>query len=428
MQELLNDWAGWLFIFFSFFIVTVFREIRKDGRIVLALWLVLALHHVVALTNAYIGTVKGAESDAATFHRLGAELAVSGDWSLKIGSGFYEQFLGVFYKILSPSHLLGEELSILAFALSCVVLLKLINLLGLRQYRVGILLLFGLLPAMLLLGSVTLREPYQILFFMLSVYWGLRFYLKPARGAMVFCVLSSLAMGLFHKGLILYVLFLLPLVFLWPTQPVKRAWGVLKFSKRRLIGGVVALLLVLGLFSLCGSGGMPGLEALKSVASGRGLEYVEKYRASSAAIDARATYGMTLDTSSPGVMAVTMLLVYIYYLFSPFPWQVSNILDFYAAIESMLRFVLIVFAIVGWRGTNGVYRRTFGLLLVIYFSMAFLWSLGTTNYGTSIRHHLVNFWIIVVLGGPGLIAFIARLIKVIVPGEVSGTSNPRGAA
>jgi hypothetical protein len=115
-----------------------------------------------------------------------------------------------------------------------------------------------------------------------------------------------------------------------------------------------------------------------------------------------------MDMSSLGSLIKTASLVYIYYLFAPFPWQITNWLDIYAFTESLLRFILILFSIISWYRVKGLQRSIWGLLLIIYFSMTLLWSTGTVNYGTSIRHHLLTNWIIVMLGGSELIEFLAQ--------------------
>ena len=412
---MLNDWPGWLFIFLSFFIVIRFREEWKDGRLTFTVCFVLVMHHIVALTNAYIFTIKEAEADAAKFHRLGIEWAMAGEWSLKVGAEFYQQLLGIFYKIFGPSHLLGEELSIIAFLFSCLVLIKLIDLVNLTKYQVGLLLMFGLLPTNLILGSVTLRESYQILFFMLSVYWGIQLHFKPTRGAMIFCIFSALIMGLFHRALILYVLFLLPVLFLWFPQQISSSlsnrW---RFLKWRLIPISLILIIIIGILIIGVLVNVKGLDAVESFLLGKGLKYAAEYRARlmfEMAPDARANYGIMLDTSSLGSLIRTTSLIVIYYLFAPFPWQVTKMIDIYGVAESLLRFVLIAFSIISWYRTDGIQRRIWGLLLIIYFSMTFLWAMGTVNYGTSIRHHLLSNWIIVILGGPGLMEFIVRQFR-----------------
>ena len=54
------------------------------------------------------------------------------------------------------------------------MLVRLVSLLDLGRFRIGIILLFGLLPSAVIFMSVTLRESWQALFFLLSVYWAIR--------------------------------------------------------------------------------------------------------------------------------------------------------------------------------------------------------------------------------------------------------------
>ena len=412
MQTILHDWPGWLLILLSFYIVIGFRKKWKDDNLTFALCFILAMHHVMALINTYLFTIHGADADANRFQRLAVEWAASGKLSITVGAEFYQQLLGIFYRIFSPSHLFGEELSIIAFLFSCLVLIKIVHLINLKKYQVGLLLMFGLLPTNLVLCSVTLRESYQILFFMLAVYWGLRFHLKPTKGAMIFCVFSALIMGFFHRALILYMLFLLPVLFLWfPKQVSGSPDSRCRFSRKRFIVTGAILILIIGILIIGVLLEIQGLDVLASIFSGKGLKFAADYRTRlmfEAAPDARANYGILLDTSSVGSLIKTTSLVYIYYLFAPFPWQLKNWLDFYGLADSFFRFILILISVFSWYRAEGIRRRIWGLFLVIYFSMTFLWAIGTVNYGTSIRHHLLTNWIIVILGGSELIEFIGK--------------------
>jgi len=412
IQIRLHDWPGWLLILLSFYIVIGFRKKWKDDNLTFTLCLILAMHHVIALTNTYFFVIRGADADAVKFHRLAVEWAASCKLSVTVGAEFYQQLLGIFYRIFGPSHLFGEELSIMAFLFSCLVLIKLIDLVNLKKYQVGLLLMFGLLPTNLVLCSVTLRESYQILFFMLAVYWGLRFHLEPIKGAIIFCVLSALIMGLFQRALILYMLFLLPVLFLWfPKQVSGSPDSRWRFSRKKFIVISVMLILIIGILIIGVLEDVKGLEALESVFSGKGLKYAVNYRTRlmfEKSPDARANYGIMLDTSSLGSLVRTTFLVFIYYLFAPFPWQITNWLDVYAFAESLLRFILILFSIISWYRAEGLRRSICGLLLIIYFSMTLLWSTGTVNYGTSIRHHMLTNWIIIIMGGPELIEFLIQ--------------------
>lgn len=420
LRIMVDDLPGWLLILLSFYIVIRFQKKRKDNNLSFALYFILAMHHVIALTNTYLFTIHAADADAGKFHRLAVEWAASGRVSVMGGSGFYEQLLGIFYRIFSPSHLFGEELSIIAFLFSCLVFIKLIDLIGLKKHQVWLLLMFGLLPTNLVLCSVTLRESYQILFFMLAVYWGLRFHLEPTKGAMIFCVFSAVIMGFFHKALIIYMLFLLPLLFLWFSKQVSNSphsrW---RFSRNRFIVIGIILILIMGILTIAILLEIPGSGALSSVFYGKGLKYVVAYRirllTGGRSPYARANYGILYDTTSFGSLVKTISLAFIYYLFAPFPWQITNWLDVYAFTESLLRFILIAFSIISWYRADGIQRRIWGLLLIMYFSMTLLWSTGTVNYGTSIRHHLLTNWIIIILGGPCLIDFVVRQFRRVLP-------------
>ncbi|MCG8345756.1 MAG: hypothetical protein MI685_11450, partial [Chlorobiales bacterium] len=59
--------------------------------------------------------------------------------------------------------------------------------------------------------------------------------------------------------------------------------------------------------------------------------------------------------------------------------------------------------------SKGNYRRIYAMLLILYFINSVMWALGTKNYGTAIRHHLVPYWIIVLLGAPIVSEYLKML-------------------
>ena len=152
-----------------------------------------------------------------------------------------------------------------------------------------------------------------------------------------------------------------------------------------------------------------GLRGLTVLVNGELLEATARFRELSQMTMTRATYGVALDLSSPFTTIYTSSKLYVHYLFAPFPWQVKNALDAYAAMESILRMILICFSVKHWRKAYGVKRRLLGLLLVLFFSMTFMWAMGTTNYGTAIRHHMLSWWILVVAGLPLLMESLSRV-------------------
>jgi hypothetical protein len=418
------------------------RELRKSVSILFGYWFVLFLHQVVAFLNAHLlatgqlGT-PGAAADAnAGFHNLSKALTFHGELELRgqnlsvpltlnsfmKGGAFYYEMLGSVYKWFGVSHLLGEQLSILAFALSCIVLLKIIRQLGLERYHFLALICFGALPSMVLLGSVTLREPYELFFFMLTVYLGLKVWMKMKLniGSAFLMVMSAFLIGVFHKALLLYAVFLVLLFLIWSHRPISR-FGNMK--KIHLIGMVITPIILYGFFiNFKSSYGTRFLlddnfSFLLTVD-----KIVNDWRNIQMGWPGRTTYDTPpLDFSSPVMFLFTGSKIYSYYFFAGFSWGISNFVDVAASMETILRTTLLCFSVLGWWKAVGLQKRLMGLMLVLYFSMTLLWAMGTTNYGTAIRHHMLTWWIIVILGVPPLMGILKSVLLCMVPKYVDSS-------
>ena len=105
----------------------------------------------------------------------------------------------------------------------------------------------------------------------------------------------------------------------------------------------------------------------------------------------------------------TIPTIFVQYMFAPFPWQVGNVKDVYALLESMLRFALLFFAVYSWRRPLGEVRNYHGFLLMVVLGLELTWALGTLNWGTAMRHHVTGHSVIALLGVPGLTLFMRKL-------------------
>ena len=423
----MQDWAGWLLMLFSFSIVLMWKHVRSDTKVVCAIWFCLVLHHAMA----YLGVYNPNESpffldvyvpDASQFHGDGVVFAGLSEPEWKVfsgnvisGSTIYFQSLGFFYRIIGHSYLFGKELSVLAFVLSCVVLVKLVDHLDLRRFRVGIVLLFGLLPSVMIFTSVTLRESWQALFFLLSVYWAIRLWKQPDILNLPFLLISTFCLAMMHHGLSRFAAYMII---------ISVYWGVLGRKKNvhwaRHIRFLFAGLLIVCLIMLAQKvGNLLNVE--------RALEGIEGVRQSLLKDEnVRTVYSFMLDASSVYGLVTTIPMVFVQYMFAPFPWQVENVKDIYALFESMLRFLLLFFAISSWRRSSGEVRSCYSFLLITVLGMELTWALGTVNWGTAIRHHVPGYGVIVLLGAPRLILFMQELqFGIFGRGKVSGELNER---
>jgi len=392
----MHDWGGWLLLFFSFSIVLMWKSIRDDTKVVYAIWFCLVLHHAVVFLNVYI-------PDASTFHLNATHLAVKPEpvWFRDINNGaiIYFHSLAFLYSVFCASLFFGEELSVLAFALSCVVLVKLVNHLDLRRFRVGIVLLFGLLPSKVVFESATLRESWQALFFLLSVYWTIRLWKRPGILNVSFLLMSGFCMSILHPGLAKYGMYLIILCVIWGIlgrkENVRWARHLRFLFAGMLVACVILLTQKMGVF-LTVEQALEGISGIRESL----LEYKD---------GGRTVYSFILDASSVYGLVTTIPMVFVQYMFAPFPWQVENVKDIYLVLESILRFLLLFFAISSWWKSSGEVRSCYRFLLIAVLGMEFVWALGTVNWGTAVRHHVPGYGVFVLLGAPRLILFMRQL-------------------
>jgi len=395
--NMVQEWAGWLLMLFSFSIVLMWKSIRDDTKLVLAIWFCLAVHHAAVSLNMDI-------PDAASFHGNAISLVHLSSEQYRLTSDTdgavdnYIHFLGVFYRVFGASLLFGRELSVLAFVLSCVVLVKLVEHLDLRRFRVGIVLFYGLLPSNVIFMSVTLRESWQALFFLLSVYWTIRLWKWPGILNVLFLIISALCMSMLHPGMAAYTMYMIVISLYWGIFSRKKSVRWARHLRFLFVGLLVACVIIslqkMGLF----------------ITLREGLEVAEETRHALLSYeDVRTKYSFILDTSSVLGIVTTVPMVFAEYMFVPFPWQVENVKDIYALLESILRFVLLFFAIFSWRRSSGEARSCYSFLLIAVLGMELMWALGTANWGTAARHHVPGYGIVVLLGAPGLILFMREL-------------------
>lgn len=401
-----SDWAGWVTLYAAFAVVPLMLSFKKRSSLVLAIWGTILVHALIAAYNAYGSAIHGVDVDAAKFHANAAATAAIGDWDFGLGSRFFTSMLALFYSVGGPSLFFGEMTSVFAYALSCVALVKALELLKIERHRMACVLLFGLHPALALFTSATLRESWQILFFMQSAYCLLRFRMKSSPLSLLWGLLGAALMACLHNGLIVYALFMVPLA-LFSGLGIRAA-----VTLPRTIGLGLTVAVAGGLVAAAVTGSLPYTPSLARLSEGDAIEYASTYRQKGEK-GARAEYAVKLDSGSPPKFALSLPPVYVYYMLAPFPWQIRNGFDLFAAADGWLRLLLLFFALTALRAPQpgkpaGIPR----LLLILYFSMSVLWALGTINYGTALRHHIVPFWILVVLGLPPLLDRAYRVFRI----------------
>jgi hypothetical protein len=367
-------------------------------------WIGFFLRLAIAFVNGFIGPTPGASDDSFGFHLMAVEYSQNLAIDVFVLTHIYTYILAIFYFITTDSLFLGSALSALGWLASAFILLRMMRILSFKmsiQWKV--MLIYALIPTSLMYTSITLREPFQLLFINLALYAALKIYFYRSMAHWPVLLLAVLGMGAMHGALLVSGIFILVgTLFLLTSRNRK---GV-SFTKVVLVTPIVILCVFYGFlsfmsFTTYGDRLDDGLSVAVQVYQEGTL---------SDGYDARANYRSEVAIND-GLGGLILSLPYFLfqYLFEPMPWNMSSIVDVVALLENILRFWLI------WNALKylvGSYRRKpmfvahnyFGyekcilFIFLSYILVESLWSLGTSNWGTASRHHLPSLGLLLVMG------------------------------
>lgn len=109
-----------------------------------------------------------------------------------------------------------------------------------------------------------------------------------------------------------------------------------------------------------------------------------------------------------GYMSIMEFALYAFFpaLLVTGKWSLLNVvLSFIYALRSIFFCSAVYFCLIQYK--RKVYSPI--MLLVLYFSLGYVFALGTISYGTAMRHNLITDWIIILLGTPLLHNFFYGL-------------------
>lgn len=339
----------------------------------------------IAVWNSFWGPSIGAEVDAASFHYWASEFSRQPTLdNLKISST-YSYMLGVFYYLTTDSLFIGSFLSCLVWLVSCVFLIKIMGLISITEYnKFKVMLIYALLPSSIFFTSVTLREVYQLLFINMAAYYALKIFLKKSVSQWVFLLFSVVGMGVLHGALLVFGILISGATLGLQTLSSHRRFSLIKFS---LVAILIFAILLYGLSSTSG--------VFYTFDDGIDVA-IENYQQGSLELDGRTNYKGTVEINGLVDLILFFPVSLIQYLFEPMPWRMSSIIDLLTLFENILRAWLIWKAWINMKSSNTQKRRLVILIFIMYIVLESIWSIGTINWGTAIRHHLPSFGLLLV--------------------------------
>ena len=310
------------------------------------------------------------QADAIAFHNASVDFATSSNiLDLRLG-WIYTSFLGLIYKYISTSIFIGNSVSCLAWLISAFFFFYSVKLITSRKEIIILgLVIYCFLPSSILFTSVTLREAYQLLFLNASFYFFLKLYFSTERKYFFGFFVSIFLLGLLHGALLSWGLFVVLILVLS------------KLHRYFLIGFLILTLIFIYYFI------NPYLDHFIDVLREYKLNAIKDY--------ARANYEDSVKLSQGFSFYHSGFISFVKYILEPYPNKITNIYDFVVFSENVLRIFLFIAAIFSFGETAKKEQPMLLLGILFYTAIEIIWSLGTVNWGTAIRHHVPSIGLLV---------------------------------
>lgn len=380
-----QEWLAILLIFIILNSLVVFLPLfRKSKAILILMILIVNIRFLLIFINIYIFRLPGSDKDAVRFVRNAGDIAhgyIKPDSF--IGADLFETYLSIILKYISNNPIYLHLSSNIFFIMFVYVFILLLSNLNIKNKVILLpLVIINFFPSILMNTVTVLREPYQMFFLMLSIYSLYKYISKEKLLNLFLFILSTVLFGISHNGLVIIIpliILIAAITFIWIKKLTIKSISLTCLSL--IIIFTVIILMKIGLLTS---------QATDSIFSGEGLEYAEGYRLSSP--DARASYAGTLDTSNVISAFISSISLFIKYMIFPLPWMISSVIDLISIVENLTRLFLLTY-IIKYR----IESKIFISLFIIYILLEMIWSLGTSNWGTASRHHIVSMPILLIV-------------------------------
>lgn len=367
------------------FIVTIYSFKNKNiGWIIFFSFFARILFNIV---HNHIFTLPAGCCDAVAFERT-AWLWSTYNWQLFVElfnpreSYVISWFGGLVYKVLGREAFLLELINIIIGTITIIYVYKTSRLLMNNKLAKTATLLFAFHPTVMEHSVVYLREVQIILLITISIYNIILWYKTKNFKYFMYSLLYIIVSNIFHGGMISGVAGLLLVTgFIILNQYL----SAFKSNVLKRSSFAISIVLLIGI-SYTIYNGLPTLSTVGNLSDFTETEVATEIVSEKSSNRARggAAYLTGLRPSSFFDLLWQTPIRVIYFLLTPFPWQMSAITHLKGIIDSL--FILYIMSII--IKNRKVFKRVkiykYILIILIVYITAF--SLGTSNFGSAIRH------------------------------------------
>ena len=370
------------------------------------LWAAFVIRVFALLFHLYISPLPDSGVDSIKFERVAWELAQNGFVdafsNLELNNSYLISWIiSLFYAATDRSLLLAHSLSVLMG--TGTVLLGWLLFRELWGDRIAIkgawLLVF--FPSLVLYSALILRESYITLFLTLGLLGAVRWIRMGRLRSLLLAIFGLAVATLFHGAIFLGLLIFLVIVFMQCLKKIFMGFKRFKLNINNfnllLLSFIILVFFFIGKLNVHKIGNITQLldeERLLSKATAR----------SSGGKQDGAAYPIWTVPNSLFELTYKMPIRSVYFLFSPFPWDVRKLSHIIGSFDGLMYLVLVFFLFCNRKAIWSDPATRFILLALLVYLLAF--GLGVGNFGTGLRHRSKFVVMIIAMAAP----YLPRLV------------------
>jgi 4-amino-4-deoxy-L-arabinose transferase-like glycosyltransferase len=383
----------------TFFLLIFF----KYPQLTVILISAYVLRVVAAISHTFIISLPDGLGDALSFQQIAEGLA-----QLKLpevierfpgyGGGFgYPWLMGLIYLALDESVLLIQSINVIAGTTSVFFSYRLAKLCWNERAAIRAAWVVALFPTLIMYSALTLREAFIVLFLLYSLINVLHWHQNGRLSSMLLGFFGFLLAGFFHAGILVGA-------FIFAAIVVQKNALIILYALQRgylNLSGVFVFCFVMAslLPYLLGYLDIPYLGSAHNV-----IDFASLLAQANRTQVGYAAYPEWLRPQD--ILDYLLLLPpkFLYFYVAPFPWDIRSLSHAIGFLDSILYLVL------GWlilRNRSLIWaNRHARILMLILIPLLVTYALGTSNFGTGIRHRSKFVSVLLVIAAPFISKFV----------------------
>ena len=349
------------------------------------------------LIGHYFITLPDSTADAVSFERISWYLAQLGfsylvfDYNILPSSKFITWVISIPYSLFGRSILMAQSISLL-FGMGNVFLgWKVAKMIWDERIANKVGWTIALFPSLVLYSVLVLREVYVAFFLLVALYGVVKWVKTNSYKSLMISIFGFIGATYFHGAMMLGGLAFLFIVFMLSIKKSYKLLLKIRISLKMII--FLSIFIFLLGYYVNSDFYIPYLGTFEDTSD---ISYL--LRKANNATRGVASFPEWLKIFTPVEFFYKGPVRMIYFLFSPFPWDVKQPQHLIGLIDSFL-YIYLIFLI--FYNRKVIFEsKVLKIILLILISYIVIFSIGVGNFGTGIRHRTKFTVFFILLAAP----------------------------